>query len=398
MGIRPFELERYFAKYEFSVPHLLCGSDCESWSIQDLLEFDPAMKDAFLGLRLGYIESPGMPGLRGEISQLYTSINPEQVLVHHGAQEIIHNFMQVMVEPGDHILAHFPSYQSLYEVARSRGVEVTFWEADSKKNWELDLDFLKDNLKENTKAVVINFPHNPTGSVMPREVLDQLIQILSERGIYLLSDEVYRFLEYDKEDRVPAACDLYPKAISVGVMSKSFGLPGLRIGWLATQDADVYQKMASHKDYTTICNTAPGEFLSELALKHRDKILNRNLSLVKKNLAEMDAFMVRHEDRFSWVKPKAGPICLVELLGDESTDRFCKRLVDEKGVLLLPASAYLTDLNHFRVGMGRASFSEASLSSKSFWQIRPGFRWYRDSGLATEFELSYFTGDAQIAD
>jgi len=165
MQLQEFQLERYFAKYEFTAPHLLCCSDCESFSVGELLQLEQGAQEALLSLRLGYTESLGSLELRTEISSLYTKSSAENIIVHSGAEEPIFNFMNVALKPGDEIIVHSPSYQSLCEVARSIGAKVIEWQGDSKNSWLLDLDFLKGVLTDKTRVVVINFPHNPTGAL-----------------------------------------------------------------------------------------------------------------------------------------------------------------------------------------------------------------------------------------
>jgi len=285
MQIPAFKLERYFAQYEFNVKYVLCASDCESFSIQDLLAFEPDAADNFHQHWLGYTESQGSPSLQREICNLYDTIEPKQVLVHTGAEEAIFLFMHAILGAADHIIVHWPCYQSLFEVARSIGCQVTLWKAREENGWSLDLDELLQHIRPNTKAVIINTPHNPTGYLMPSDEFQEIARICRDKGIILFSDEVYRESEYHREDRLPAACDLGAHTVSLGVMSKTYGLAGLRIGWIATQNTDVYDRMAALKDYTTICNSAPSEFLTEGALRHREKLVARNLGLITRNLA-----------------------------------------------------------------------------------------------------------------
>ena len=161
---------------------------------------------------------------------------------------------------------------------------------------------------------------------MPKTDYLALNALAQEHGILLFSDEVYRELEYDPADRLPSACDINPEAVSLGVMSKAYGLAGLRIGWIATHNAPVLARMAALKDYTTICSSAPSEYLSELALRHREQIAGRNLQIIQDNLSLLDAFFASHADRFEWVRPKAGPIAFPRLSG-EDVEQFCHQLV-----------------------------------------------------------------------
>ena len=365
MLLTPFKLERYFAKYEFSTRYLLCSSDCESLPVGDLLALEPGGDEALKRLWLGYTESPGAPSLRSEITRIYTSIAPEQVLVHSGAEEAILLFMQVVLQPEDHLVVHWPCYQSLFEIAKGIGCKVSVWEGRVENDWKLDLDELKRMLRPDTRLVVVNIPHNPTGYLMACDEFITLNDICQERGILLFCDEVYRELEYDPGERLPAACDINPKAVSLGVMSKTYGLAGLRIGWIATRNNEIYQKMAALKDYTTICNSAPSEFLSELALRHRETLAGRNLQIIQANLALLDDFFARHADNFAWVRPKAGPIAFPHLLRGE-VETFCDELVKKSGVLLLPGTLYDHPGNHFRVGFARRNMQEALMQVDRF--------------------------------
>ncbi len=358
MQLPPFKLERYFAQYEFNVQYLLCASDCESLSVGELLAYEPDARQGLEKLWLGYTESPGSPSLRAEISRLYTGIQPGHVLVHSGAEEAIFLFMHAVLQPDDHVVVHWPCYQSLFEIARAIGCELTFWEARSKNDWKLDLDELERSLRPDTKAVILNTPHNPTGSLMSRPDFEALNRLVQERGIALFSDEVYRGLEYGPADRLPSACEINPTAVSLGVMSKTYGLAGLRLGWIATQDGWAYERMAARKDYTTICTSAPSEYLAELALRHREQVAGRNLEIIRANLSLLDGFFERQASRFEWVRPAAGPIAFPRLLHGD-VEEFCHRLVNASGVLLLPGTMYDHPGNHFRLGFARRNMPQA---------------------------------------
>jgi aspartate/methionine/tyrosine aminotransferase len=364
----PFKLERYFAQYEFQVEYSLCSSDCESLAIRDLLSLEPGAADSFQQHWLGYTESPGAPSLRREISRIYTSVAPGQVLVHSGAEEAIFLLMHAALSAGDHVIVQTPCYQSLVEVAREIGCHVTPWEVREVNGWTLEIEDLKRDLRPNTRLVVINTPHNPTGYHIPFDVFREINRVTQERGILLFSDEVYRELEYAAA-RLPAACDINELAVSLGVMSKTYGLAGLRIGWIATRQAALLAQVAALKDYTTICNSAPSEFLAELALRHRAEIAGRNLDIIQQNLALLDDFFARHPETFIWRRPVAGPIAFPGLLG-EDVDRFCHELVSEAGVLLLPGTLFDDAHNRFRIGFGRKNMPEAVARLEAFLAAR----------------------------
>lgn len=358
MRLEPFKLERYFARYEFSTEYLLSSSDCESVTVADLLALEPDAREDFDRLWLGYTESHGDPALRQAISAIYDTVSADEILVHTGAEEAIFAFMNVVLQPGDHIIVHTPAYQSLHEVARTIGAEVTEWHADEQQGWSLDPEVLGRAIRRNTKAIVLNCPHNPTGYLIDRERFSSVVAIARAHGLYLFSDEVYRELEHDAADRLPAACDLYERAVSLGVMSKTYGLPGLRIGWIATADKALYGAMAAFKDYLTICNSAPSEALARLALRHRQTLVERNRKIVLDNLHRLDSFFERHRDLFVWQRPKAGPIAFPRLRSGSAED-FCKRIVEQAGVLLLPSKLYGAGDSHIRFGFGRKNLPEA---------------------------------------
>ncbi len=354
----PFKLERYFARYEFAVRHLLCASDCESVAVGDLLALEPEATERLNRLWLGYTEAPGSPSLRREIAACYRNIAPEEVLVHSGAEEAIFLLMRALLDEGDHVIVHWPCYQSLLEVARSAGRSFSLWRAREENGWQLDVDELRTLVRPNTRVIVLNTPHNPTGSHLTAEEFQHVVGIAQDCGAYLLVDEVYRGSEYDKFHLLPAACDCGPSTVSIGVMSKTYGLAGLRIGWIATHDEKLLRRVAALKDYTTICNSAPSELLAEIALRNREQLAQRNREIIVRNLALLDDFFARHADRFSWRRPQAGPIAFPKLLHG-SVEAFCEDLVRTAGVLLLPGTVYEDEGNHLRIGFGRRSMPAA---------------------------------------
>jgi len=354
MNLPPFKLERYFAKYEFNTEFLLCSSDCEAMSIADLLAIEEDASEKFQQVWLGYTESQGSPSLRVEISKLYETITPEDILVHTGAEEAIYLFMFAAFKRGDHVIVHSPGYQSLADVARATGCDVSPWRAREENQWALNLDELRHLMRTNTKGLVINTPHNPTGYLMSRADYKTIHTFAQENKLLLFSDEVYRESEYDPNDRLRAACDLGEYAISLGVTSKTYGLAGLRIGWIATKNKKIYERMASLKDYTTICNSAPSEFLAEVAMRNRQKLAQRNIDIIKNNLVVIDELFARRANLFSWVRPNAGSMGFPRLLKGD-IENFCDDLVRKAGVLLLPGSMYDDSRNHFRLGLGRKS-------------------------------------------
>ncbi len=359
MKISPFQLERYFAKYEFSAPYLLCTSDCEPLTLKELLALaDSDSLKMWEDLWLGYTESQGHPILRKEVTNFYQNIKVENVLI-TAPEEGVFVAMNVLVDKGDHVITTFPGYQSLYEIANSVGCELSQWKPKLTDSWKFDVEDLKKLIKPNTKLIVMNFPHNPTGSLITKEEQKAILDLAREKNIYVFSDEMYRFMEYDEKDRLPSSSDLYENAISLFGLSKTFALAGLRIGWLTTQNTDLIQKFLSFKDFTTICPSAPSEILAIIAIRAKDKIINRNLKIIQSNLKLFDDFFTRHAEYFKWLKPKAGPIAFPELKGSKDVAEFCLDLVEKKGVMILPSKVYDFEGNNFRVGFGRKNTPEA---------------------------------------
>jgi aspartate/methionine/tyrosine aminotransferase len=361
MLVNPFKLERYFAQYEFKLKYLLSPSDCESLSMDELLQMAlPGSLDLWQGLRLGYTESQGHPLLRAEVSRLYRTVPPEAILI-AAPEEAIFIAMQTLLRPGDQIVAISPAYQSLHEIARSIGCEVIHWALQPGKdnNWHLNLDQLDESLTSRTRLLVINFPHNPTGYTLSREELDSVVGLARKHGLYLFSDEMYRLLEYEPSAQLPPVCDLYEKGISLSGLSKSFALPGLRIGWLATQESALMERWLAYKDYTTICNSAPGEILGIIALQNKQRIVRRNLAIIRANLERAEQFMSEHAHYFAWFSPKAGSVAFPEWLGEGSVEQFCQEVLEQQGVMIVPGSLFDFPGNHFRMGLGRKNLPEA---------------------------------------
>jgi len=365
MNLPPFKLERYFAKYEFNTEYLLCSSDCEAMPIADLLAMESGASEQFQQVWLGYTESQGHPDLRREIAKIYETIQPEEILVHTGAEEAIFLFMLAALKEGDRVIVHAPHYQSLSEIARGMRCMVDVWLAREENNWALDLAELKDLLHPNTKAIILNTPHNPTGYLMTGSDFEALHGFAQENNLLLFCDEVYRESEYDPSQRLPAGCDKGEHAVSLGVTSKTYGLAGLRIGWIATKNRNIYERMASLKDYTTICNSAPSEFLAEVALRNRQQLIARNVGIIKGNLEIVDDLLARHSNLFEWIRPTAGSMGFPKLL-EGDVENFCDDLVKKAGVLLLPGSMYDDAGNHFRLGLGRRNFPQGAAKLEKY--------------------------------
>jgi len=357
--MRDFELERYFSKWEFTARHHMTASDMESMSVADLLAMGTsAQQQAFQEAWLGYSETWGAPDLRQAIADSYNSLSIENILCMAGAGEGIYATMRVLLEPGDHVVVPVPNYQSAETIPLAEcdvtGVAIK----EGEGRWVLDLDDIKAALTSKTKLISVNFPHNPSGMCMPPSDFSALIELCRERGIYIFSDEVYRGVELNVRDQLPQIADVYEKGISLNVLSKAYGLPGLRLGWLASQDRHLLEKVERYKHYLSICNAVPAERLAVIALENRAQIFERNKNILTENLALLRGLWSDYPELFTWFQPQGGCVAFTRYNGPDGVEAFCQSLIEDSGVLLLPSSIYRSELmdgpgHHFRIGFGR---------------------------------------------
>ncbi len=367
MKINDFRLERYFAAFEFKAKYMLSASDCESLKVNELLSMaDPECLDLWNNLKLGYTETKGHPLLRNEISDLYKKIKPEDICV-LVPEEGIFIILNVILKPGDHVIVMDPAYQSLLEIPAAIGCEVTRWPVQLKNNrWYLDPGFLQKAIKRNTRLIIINFPHNPTGFIPEADDFNKIIETAVLNNILLFSDEMYRHLEYSQSFIYESVADQYENGITLSGLSKSFGLPGLRTGWISTRNKGLLDKIEKFKDYTTICNGAVNEILGIIALRNKAQIIAASMNLIRENLEFTREFFRNHSDLLTWIEPKGSSVAFPLLNKKFPVEEFCKKLVDQKSVLLLPASIFNYPGNHFRLGLGRKNFKEAIKMFESF--------------------------------
>jgi aspartate/methionine/tyrosine aminotransferase len=359
-----FRLETYFSRWEFAARHNLAASDAQSMRLDELLALaSPADRHGFESLHLGYTQTYGAPALREAIADTYAVRDPDDILCFAGAEEGLYIAMRVLLASEDHAIVVTPNYQSAETVAAAT-CAVTGVALDPDDHWSLDIDRIAAAIRPATRVISINFPHNPTGKILERDRFDALVALCRHHGIWLFSDEVYHSLGAPGTNHLPHAADVYERGVSLGVMSKAYGLPGLRIGWIACADRSLLQRMERYKHYVSICNSGPSEQLALIALKARDAILARNGAIVARNLDRLDAFFAQWPDRFDWRRPDGGCVAYPRYLGAEGVDAFAADLVERAGVLLLPAANYRSELtptppNHFRIGFGRTDCAEA---------------------------------------
>ena len=372
MTLPDFHLEVYFSRWEFAARHVLTASDAQSMSLDELLALGTDEDRAAFGhLGLGYVPTWGGEELRRAIAATYEHLLPEDVLAYAGAEEGLYWLLQEAAGPGDHIVLTVPNYQSMETVALATGAQVSGLVLRPENRWALDLDELRRLLRPTTRLVAVNFPNNPSGAVPDSATFQALVDLCEARGIRLFCDEVHRGLELDPARRLPQAADLSPSAVSLNVMSKSYGLAGLRVGWLATRDRDLLARLERRKHYTSICNSAPGEFLTTLALRHGEAIQARNRAIIARNLPLFDALFARWPDLFDWEHPQGGCICFPRYRGRDGVEAFCQALVEQEGVFFAPASLFRSSLaetphDRFRVGVGRTDPEPALAALERF--------------------------------
>lgn len=357
--MRDFELETHFSKWEFNARYHMTASDAQSMSVGDLLDLAAVSPQELSDCWLGYTETWGTPDLRLAIASTYEQMGDQNILCFAGAEEAIYAAMRVILDRNDHAIVVVPNYQAAetipLQICAVSGVPL-----NAEKAWRLDLDEVRRAIQPNTKLISINFPNNPTGAIIPGADFAALVELCRQHDLYLFSDEVFRLLELDESKRIPQAADVYEKSLSLNVMSKAYGLPGLRIGWLASQDSNLLSKIERYKHYLSICNSAPSERLAVIALKNREKILEKNRGLLRRNLTALDDFFGDYSSLFDWYHPDGSCIAFPRYTGRGSVDDFCESLVNESGVLLLPSSVYRSELmdtpkDRFRIGFGRTN-------------------------------------------
>jgi aspartate/methionine/tyrosine aminotransferase len=358
VALEPFVLERYMAEREFRARRLLSSSDCESLRMAELVaEADVETRALWRDLRLSYTESQGHPLLRREIASLYRDVGHDQVL-EVVPEEGIFLAMTALLSPGDHVVVTSPAYQSLHAVARSIGCRISAWRPEDEESWRFDPARLRELVGGGAALVVVNFPHNPTGWLPGAAELTEIVAIASAAGAWLFSDEMYRLLEHEPGTTLPSAVELYERAIALGGLSKAFGAPGLRVGWLVARERSLLARLSELKDYTTICGSGPSEVLALMVLRARRRILDRNLALIRRNLAHLDHVMTGLTEILGWTRPRAGSIGLARLERDRSATELSQALMDETGMLLLPSTTFDFGDRHVRLGFGRADFTD----------------------------------------
>ena len=361
MKIAPFATEHFYALYEFNTPYQLCTSDCETVTVEELLEMAD-MSLAQLGrLALGYTESQGNPHLREAIADAYATASAEDVVILATPVEGIYLAARALLNPEDEVIVLTPAYDALINMFEHvvGAAQVKKWAfTPTPTGWELDLEQLRRLITPQSKLLVLNFPHNPTGYLPTLDQLNEIVALAEEHKLWLFYDEMYFGLVHSGTPPIPSAADLTPRAIVLSGLSKTYGLPGLRTGWLIIQDEETRQNIINWKFYTSICAPAPSEFLALAAWRVRDQLRDKNIAQIEHNLQLAEFFFNRWPTLFKWRRPLAGSIALVRM-NVPSVEAYAAQLAKEAGILIHPATMLGFDDQHMRMGFGKAAFGEA---------------------------------------
>jgi aspartate/methionine/tyrosine aminotransferase len=353
-----FALKRFLSQPAAAVARAnLSASFAQPRGIVALLALEPGAAERFAAQPLGYTAAFGGASLREAIAARYEHVAPDEVVATCGGDDSLPSLFMALVQPGDHVVVPSPAYQPLAALAAWCGATVSSWAAEESAGWEPSLAALRRLLRPETRLVVTNFPHSPTGFVPDRAYLDELIAMTDEAGVTLVGDEIYRGLPLEENSEAPSLADLSARAVVVNGISKTFGLPGLRVGWIVTRDAAVLDAVRHVRTYLNGFIAAPSEFLATLAVRHADRIFTENLTLARDNLGTLRAFLERHRDRFDWVPPRGGVTAFPRWLGEESTTALSERLLRDHGLLLVPSAHFGGGERHARVGFGTAGMA-----------------------------------------
>lgn len=357
MKIETFLLERWMTRHETHVRYDIAESGILPLSTDDLLNFEPpdrraATLAALLQLPLGYSEARGTAALRGMLAATYTRGDADHILVTTGAIEANFLLFNVLLDAGDHVIAPYPAYQQLYSVPRAIGCDVSLWHVGPETGYRYDVDALERMITPRTKVIVVNTPHNPTGAMLAPADAARVYALARSVGATVIGDEAYRWLAVPDGDPFAAPFfDFGEHGISVGTLSKPFGLPGLRIGWIAGPP-DLIQKCWSLRDYITLSPGKLNDALAQLAMTHRDKIVARNTAIISANLAEASRWMAERASFLSWTPPRGGLLALIKYDLPMDSLTLADRLATEYSVMLAPGSAFGYE-HHLRLGVGQ---------------------------------------------
>jgi aspartate/methionine/tyrosine aminotransferase len=357
MRIEPFALERWMTRHELNARYNIAESGILPLRLADLLGWLPVderqtILDRLIEMRLDYSEAVGTHELRSLIAATYAGCGPDNILVTTGAIEANFLLFNALLDAGDHVIVPYPAYQQLYSVPRALGCEVSLWNVGPESGYRHDVEALAQLIRPNTRLIVVNSPHNPTGSVLSAEGARRVYVLADSVGARVMSDEAYRWLTVPGGDPMaPPMFEHGPRGISVGTMSKPFGLPGLRIGWMAAPK-EIVSACWAMRDYVSLSPGKLNDAIAQLALRHREPIIERNTRIVTANLATVSEWIAGRAGFLSWTPPRGGLLALLRYRLEISSLELADRLATEHGVLLAPGSAFGYE-HYLRIGLGQ---------------------------------------------
>jgi len=344
MWFTRMSLEEWFDRYQYEIEYDIGESAVKYLTFEDV-GIDPGR----LPLRYGFHK--GRPDLRGYLAEQYPGLSSEHIIVTSGASEANFAIIAAVAKPGDHIIVEHPNYTSMYEVPRSLGCNVSLLHLKFEDQFKPDIDELSNMITPTTKLVSLTHPNNPTGSMISEQDLRDIIDIVEAHDIYLLFDETYRELEFQKP--LPPAASLSPKVISISSMSKCYGLPGIRIGWAATKDQFILDSLLAIREQVSITNNAISEEIAASVLKRKTEFLSKAKHHVEKNRAIVSAWMNETAD-FEWVYPEAGVVSLPRIKAHVTVDPedLYTLLAEKYRTFVIPGRCFEMDNRFFRLGFG----------------------------------------------
>jgi aspartate/methionine/tyrosine aminotransferase len=351
MNIETFKMERMQSTWENAVEYNLSESGVHPLTLNELLTAEELEELARVGI--GYTQTNGTPELRTGIARLYPGIGLEQVLVTAGSSEANFLLMWSLIEPGDEVLFELPNYMQMWGLVRGFGASVRTFRLSQDRDWQPDLDEMRKLVTPRTKLIILTNPNNPTGAVLSRETMDGIVNLADKAGAWILADEVYQGAELSG-GQTPGFWGKYDKVLVVNGLSKAYGLPGLRIGWIVGPEA-VIKKTWPYHDYTTISPSALSDRLASIVLSpaRRDKILERTRGILAANFPLLEAWLRAQAGLFEYRPPRAGAICFARYDLKVNSTALVERLIREQSVLLVPGDHFETD-GYLRFGYGPA--------------------------------------------
>lgn len=350
MKVKPFYMEEWFKKYRPFAKYNLADSGVRDFTLKQIFELCNKDISILENVKLDYPNSSGSIQLRQTVCKTYKEVNPENVLITTSTSEALFIYLNEILAEGDSVIVEFPAFQSLYEIPKALGCNVKFINLKAAENYKPNLSDIKKAIDSNTKLIIINNPHNPTGSVIYEEEMTEIIDFAAEKNIHILADEHYRYLPLDGKSTIPSMVDLESNISSTGSITKCFGMIGLRVGWLIAEESFI-NKCRITKDYLTHVLSPVSDYIATIVLENRQRILDLNIHIIRSNLKTLQNLISQHKDVLNWIPPQGGAVALINYRLNIDSNTFCEKLFQQESVFVLPASAFEQN-GYFRICLG----------------------------------------------